>query len=173
MKRTLTMSLVLVSLATLLFVARSGGAAEPNAPRKAPDFLVRDLEGRELRLSHLRGKTVVVNFWATWCPPCLHEIPWFVELQKQYAADGVEIVGISLDSLPPARIAEFAEAKGINYKVAIGTRAVSGQYGVTALPTTFYVDREGNVVHVVRGIVGKDDVEKLIRQALASGKPKK
>src|SRR5512138_1648113 len=85
--------------------------------KPAPDFALKDLNGNTVRLADLRGKAVLLNFWATWCPPCKVEIPWFVDLQKQYGPQGLQIVGVAMDDAGPDAIAKFAKEMGINYTV--------------------------------------------------------
>src|ERR1017187_3775000 len=105
---------------------------------QAPDFDLPTLDGRRVKLSDFRGKAVLLNFWATWCPPCKIEMPWFVELQKQYGKDGLVVLGVAMDDTEPPKIAEFAHEMGVNYQVLLGTDKVSDDYGdVQYLPTTF------------------------------------
>jgi peroxiredoxin len=139
--------------------------------KDAPDFQLKGLDGRTLRLSELRGKAVLLNFWATWCPPCKIEIPWFVELQKQYGPQGLEIVGVAMDEGHPRdAIARFAQDMGVNYTMLLGDDKVADAYGgVEALPTTFYIGRDGKVVSRVFGLVSHRDVEENIRAALKQG----
>ncbi len=133
----------------------------------APDFALQDLNGQTVRLSDLRGKAVLLNFWATWCPPCKVEIPWFIDLQKQYAAQGLEIIGVSMDDSGPDKVASFARQMGINYPVLIGNDKVADLYGgVQALPTTFYIGRDGKFVSRVYGLVSHSEVESNVRAAL-------
>lgn len=137
----------------------------------APDFQLRDLNGNNVRLADLRGKAVLLNFWATWCPPCKVEIPWFVDLQKQYGPQGLQIVGVAMDDGNPRdAIAKFAKDMGVNYTVLLGTDKVADAYGgVEALPTTFYIGRDGRIVSRVFGLVSHREVEGNIQAALKQG----
>src|ERR1700684_3786261 len=113
----------------------------------APDFSLLTLDGQKVKLSDYRGKAVLLNFWATWCPPCKVEMPWFVDLQKQYSRDGLVVLGIAMDESEPAQIAKFASDLGVNYTVLLGTDKVSDDYGdVQYLPTTFFIGRNGAIV---------------------------
>jgi len=104
----------------------------------APDFTLESLDGKSLRLSDLRGKAVLLNFWATWCGPCKIEMPWFVDFQKQYGSQGLQIVGVAMDDASKADIAKFAKDMGVNYPILIGKESVGDQYGgVPALPESF------------------------------------
>lgn len=110
----------------------------------APDFSLPSIEGGTVRLSELRGKVVLLNFWATWCPPCKKEIPDFIELQARYRAQDLRIVGIAIDD--PDAVRAFAKESDINYTVLIGDDEVSRQYGgIESIPTTFVIDKEGTI----------------------------
>ena len=89
----------------------------------APDFTLLTLDGQKVKLSDYRGKAVLLNFWATWCPPCKVEMPWFVDLQKQYSRDGLVVLGVAMDDSEPAQIAKFATDLGVNYTEAGRTMA--------------------------------------------------
>jgi cytochrome c biogenesis protein CcmG/thiol:disulfide interchange protein DsbE len=139
----------------------------------APDFELPSLDGRKVKLSDFRGQAVLLNFWATWCSPCKIEMPWFVDLQKQYGKDGLVVLGVAMDDTESTKIAEFAHELGVNYPVLLGTDRVSDDYGdVRALPTTFYIDRNGTIVAKAVGLLGRQEIEEDIRKALsASYKP--
>ena len=120
----------------------------------APDFTLADLDGNWVSLSELKGKVVLLNFWGTWCGPCRREIPAFIKLTEKYKKDGLEIVGITLTSVPPERIQSFSDKWGINYTLLTDidgneTQVVTAKYGqatrqrITGIPTTFIIDREG------------------------------
>jgi len=136
----------------------------------APDFQLQSLDGRQVRLSDFRGKAVLLNFWATWCAPCKIEMPWFIDLQKQYAAQGLQVVGVAMDDSGEAAIAKFAKEMAVNYPVLIGKESVGDAYGgVEFLPTTFVIDRQGKVVDRVFGLVGRSEFEDDIKKALGPG----
>jgi thiol-disulfide isomerase/thioredoxin len=136
---------------------------------QAPDFDLPTLDGRRVKLSDFRGKAVLLNFWATWCPPCKIEMPWFEELQKQYGKDGLVVLGVAMDDTEAPKIAEFAHEMGVNYQVLLGTDKVSDDYGdVQYLPTTFYVDRNGVIVDKAAGLFSREEIENDIKKILAS-----
>jgi peroxiredoxin len=136
---------------------------------RAPDFTLSSLDGRKVKLSDFRGKAVLLNFWATWCPPCKVEMPWFEDLQKQYGKDGLVVLGVAMDDSEPATIAKFASELGVNYQVLLGTDQVSDDYGdVQYLPTTFYINREGAIVDKMTGLLGRKDIEDAVHKALNS-----
>ena len=117
-----------------------------------------------MRLSDFRGKAVLLNFWATWCGPCKIEMPWLVDLQKQYGAQGLQIVGVAMDDASKEDIAKFASDMGVNYPILIGKEAVGNDYGgVPALPETFVIARDGKIVDKIIGIRGKAEFEDVIK----------
>ena len=135
----------------------------------APDFDLLALDGQKVKLSDYRGKAVLLNFWATWCPPCKIEMPWFVELQNQYGKDGLVVLGVAMDDSAAPKIAEFTHEMGINYQVLLGTDQVSDDYGnVQYLPTTFYIDRNGLIVDKMAGLLDRKDIEDSVKKALNS-----
>jgi thiol-disulfide isomerase/thioredoxin len=136
----------------------------------APEFALQSLDGKTLHLSDFRGKAVLLNFWATWCEPCKIEMPWIVDLQKQYASQGLQVVGVAMDDVDAKDIAKFTKQMGVNYPVVIGKDETSDAYGgLPFLPTTFYIGRDGKIVDRVFGIKGRSEIEDDIKKALAQG----
>lgn len=113
----------------------------------APDFELSTLDGSTFHLEEHRGEVVVINFWATWCPPCLREIPMLVKLQRELGDQGLQIVGVALErDAGPEKVRAFAEKMDMNYPVGLGDGTVTEKYGgVRRLPMTFVVGREGNI----------------------------
>ena len=121
-------------------------------PQPAPPFLLRDLDGNVVSTAAWQGTVVLVNFWATWCPPCREEIPILIELSKKYK-DDLLVIGISVDDGPPTEVSEFAHSVGINYPIVMRSRELITEYGgVPALPTTFLINKEGRVVQKDEGL---------------------
>jgi cytochrome c biogenesis protein CcmG/thiol:disulfide interchange protein DsbE len=121
-------------------------------PESAPPFLVRDLSGNVVSTAALKGKVVLLNFWATWCGPCREEIPEMIKLQAQYK-DTLEVIGASEDEAPPEQVAKFAKKAGINYPVIMSSAQLEREYGgVAALPTTFVINADGRVVQKNVGV---------------------
>lgn len=141
--------------------------ANPSDKKKAPDFSLKTLEGKTVKLSDYKGKVVLIDFWATWCPPCKKGIPDLIELQKTYSKDLV-IVGISLDQERTIKdLKPFIENYGINYPVVLGDQKVVLDYGgVNAIPTSFIVDQKGFIVDSHVGLVSKSVYENKIKTLL-------
>jgi thiol-disulfide isomerase/thioredoxin len=150
--------------------ARRTAGGRPIAGAKiAPDFTLESLDGTNVKLSDLRGKAVLLNFWATWCGPCKIEMPWFVELQNEYGSQGLQIVGVAMDDSGKDEIAKFAKEMGVNYPVLLGKEAVGDEYGgVPALPESFFISRDGKIVDKIIGLRGKADIEESVRKALSA-----
>ncbi len=134
-----------------------------------PNFELPDLSGKMHSINEWDGQVVVVNFWATWCPPCLDEMPGFIELQHQYGAQGAQFVGIALDD--EFKVQEFVRDMGVDYQVLVGGEEalkVSDRYGnrLGALPYTIVINREGTIVKTYRGEVSRGTVEKVITKYL-------
>jgi peroxiredoxin len=129
---------------------------------QAPDFTVTTLVGKQITLSELRGKRVIVDIWATWCPPCQMEIPHFIQLVKESDANDLVVVGISNEGKDV--LAQFVKEKGLNYSIASTTDLPSPYKDVESIPTTFFVDRKGIIQTVFRGY---HDYEALKSAALA------
>jgi len=135
----------------------------------APDFTLERLDGGSLKLSDLRGKAVLLNFWATWCGPCKIETPWLVELQNQYRSEGLQVLGVAMDDSGKDEITKFAKDMGVNYPVLLGKEAVGDEYGgVPALPETFFIGRDGKIVDRIIGLKGRAEIEDSIKKALAT-----
>ena len=121
-------------------------------PDQAPDFKVDDLEGKPLTLAASKGKVVLLNFWATWCGPCRAEIPDLIELQKKYA-DRLQIIGLDIDDDDVAEVKKFVAENKMNYPIAMATNEIRREYGgVAALPTSFVLNSEGQVVQKHEGL---------------------
>jgi len=137
-------------------------------PRKikgmATDFTLKNLDGKEISLSDFKGKVIMLDFWATWCPPCVKAVPELITLHEKYKAEGFEVIGISMDhSVGDAR--SFVKDKNVPYTVLMSSSKVEKQYGVINIPVTFLIDRSGKVVKKHLGFapgVG-EQIEKEIR----------
>ncbi len=186
-KLPVTLALLLVAGLALLGASHSfssrtiAAAASPSAraddenqpvirfvrnPEMAPPLQAEDLAGKPVNKNNWGGKVVLVNFWATWCPPCREEIPELLELQKEFK-DRLQIVGISEDEDPPASVLKFARQKGMTYPIVMATDQLIAEYGgVPALPTSFLIDTQGRVVQKHSGLYPIDAYELEIRALL-------
>ncbi len=176
MKRNFVI-LVLITLVVagmLIFATRathSASGAATGVGGGAPDFALNTPDGKTVHLSDFRGKAVVLNFWATWCGPCKIEMPWFVDLQKKYEAQGLQIVGVNMDMDDSSKdeVGKFAKDMAVNYPIVLGSEKTADAYGgLPALPTTLYIDRDGKVVDRVIGLRGRAEIEAAMQKIIAS-----
>jgi thiol:disulfide interchange protein DsbD len=138
-------------------------AAAPAPPSGLP--LASKLEGGTIDTAALSGKVVVVNFWATWCVPCIQEIPSFNKLHKDFAAQGVAVLGISMDD-EAARVQPFLKKHPMDYPVGVGSETLSKQYNLDLLPVTLVFDRTGKQVKRFEGFTSEADLLSAVKQAL-------
>lgn len=147
--------------------SRSTATSQSDQYVAAPDFALEDLDGDVVRLSDHKGKVVFLNFWATWCPPCRAEIPYFIDLVEKYGDDGFEVVGIALDPRDFSKVQTFVDQQGINYTILYDTKNVQGMYGgIQSIPTTFVINRDGKVVEQIVGSRPKNVFESTIKKWL-------
>jgi peroxiredoxin len=162
------MFLIFAGAAALLWGGTVAQAADSKA---APDWQLNDVEGKSVKLSDFKGKVVILDFWATWCPPCRAEIPGFVALQKKYADRGFTMIGVSLDQQGVSVVKPFMSKFAMNYPIVIGNQKVTDDYGgIRAIPTTFVIDQQGNIVTGFEGFTDQATFESVIVPLL--GKPK-
>ena len=144
----------LLALISSLFMAAVTVHAEPVPATAAPAWKLKDLDGKVVSSETFKGKVVVLDFWATWCPPCRAEIPGYVDLQKKYGKDGLVVIGVSLDD-GPAVVKTFVAKFGVNYQIVMGNEKTAEIFGgVEAIPTTFIIDRKGEVREIYTGYTG-------------------
>ncbi len=146
----------------------SRSAAPPRVSRPAPTFVVETFNSGKFNLSEHRGKVVVVNFWATWCPPCVAEMPGFDATYRRLKDDGLEIVGLSLDQDGPAVVKNFLAKRRISYPIAMGDPATAIQFGIgNGIPYTVFIDRQGNIRDTVTGGLSEAVFEQKVKALLA------
>lgn len=159
-KTFVIVGLVLIGIGAVMFLSSpspSSQHATSSRSDAAISFAARSVNSGNFSLDDHKGKPVVVNFWATWCPPCVKEIPHFIDAQKKYG-DKVQFVGISLDDSPQP-VGPFIKKHKLNYPIVMSSREVSGQFGsITSIPTTFILDKDHKIVDVA---VGYRDIKYL------------
>ena len=164
--------LIVVVIAIIFGVSKftaSNRIQEVNAEdiKEAPEFTLLDIDGTRTSLSDFKGKIIILDFWATWCPPCKAEIPHFVALYDEYKNKGLKVIGVSLDSNPEKALPSFMEEYKINYTMLIADRNVTDSYGgIISIPTTFLIDREGNIIKKYIGYRDKYVFENDIKDIL-------
>lgn len=180
--RVLTIGILMAAVA-MAFVFIRQDAVKTNAARKeaaganqpsqmkigapAPKLVLKDLNGNTVNLADLKGKVVMVDFWATWCEPCQIMIPWMIQLRNQYGSQGFEIVGVAMDDEGLPAVKPFAAEKKMNYPIVLGNEDTAQAWGgIFGMPTSFIIDRDGNVRKQHLALVGKDELEKDIKGLL-------
>jgi peroxiredoxin len=150
--------------------AESGGSRyyeAVSAAPAAPAWSLQDLDGKPVSSADFKGRIVVIDFWATWCPPCVAEIPGYIEFQKKMESQGVTIVGLSLDEIPAADVKKFVTSRGINYPVAIASQELFQAYGkAEGIPATYVLDREGRIRFQKVGAAPIEDLEAIMKTLL-------
>jgi peroxiredoxin len=171
MRRTpLTAACLIAGLALSLGIAvqplrseTAGGTCAADAKAANLDLTFKDIHGKPFALSNYKGKVVLLDFWATWCPPCRKEIPGFIELYNSYRARGLEVIGVSMDD-SKSDIKKFSRRLGINYPVLLGAgrNDLEPAFGELPLPTAFVIARDGRICAKHDGLTAKEQFEKEI-----------
>ncbi len=167
--------LTTITLAVLVAVVLGGCSSasrtsesrvKPDSERRAaPDFALKDENGKTVHLSDYRGKVVLLNFWATWCGPCKIEIPWFVDFERRLKDQGFAVIGVSMDEDGWQAVKPFISELGVNYRVLLGDDSIAREYGgIDSLPTSFVIDRDGRIAAVHIGLVSKSRYENDLKQ---------
>ena len=141
-------------------------------PFPAPDLSLPAMEGDTFRLSDHNGDVVVLNVWATWCGPCRAEIPGFIRLQREFGAQGLTIVGVSVDREGAAVVRPYAERMAINYTLAVDDGSAARAYGpFRTIPKTYVIDRTGRVRYVAKGALAEVRLRRVVTELLAEVSP--
>jgi thiol-disulfide isomerase/thioredoxin len=160
--------LTVASLLTSLLLAQGthpAPASAGEADRLAPSFAARTFDGKTFRLQEQRGKPIVLDFWATWCAPCLASMPHLNGLQERYARDGLVVVGLSVDDMPPSAVKKFADRLGVRFRLAMADEKLLDQYGpIRMLPTTFFINRRGEIVRRTVGYLDEETLDGYVRE---------
>ena len=160
-----------MSVAVAVLLAQESAAPDtltrPSQRKLAPDFTLPDQNGKPLMLSAYKGKVVLLDFWATWCGGCKTELPWYVEFDHKYRDKGLAIVGVSMDDGGMKVVKPFLAERHINYDVVIGNDGLAGKYGLSAMPMTLLIDRDGRIAVSHSGVVNRASFESDVQQLLA------
>ncbi len=175
---TLTALAIFVLWANRVTQTPSLHSAETSKENKpvSPDFTLKDLEGRDIRLSQFKGKVVLVNFWATWCGPCRIEIPWLIELQDKYGTRGFTVLGVAMDEEGKSAVAPFVQkerfkvegtAQSMNYPIVLGNDMMADKLGgLVGFPTSILISKDGRTIKRVDGLVSYGEIDKAIQSQL-------
>ncbi len=140
-------------------VAASHSSARP--------FAVRTLDGHTVRLADLRGRPVVIDFWATWCAPCRASMPHLSAVQQRFASRGLVVLGLSVDDASAQSVRGFAESMRVSFPVAIASEQVLDDFGpIRSIPTTIFINRRGEIVRRVVGYLDQETLEQFVREIL-------
>jgi peroxiredoxin len=172
--KRIAIAAVCLAAALLVWTACSSGvtvkaAVKAEKDRKpAPEFALKDADGKTVHLADYKGKVVLLDFWATWCAPCKIEIPWFMEFEQQLKDRGFAVVGVAMDEDGWSVVKPYLQEMKINYRILMGNEQVGNIYGgVDSLPTTFLIDRQGKIASVHIGLDrGKEDFKNDIVRLL-------
>ena len=159
---------LLTSCGTQPRSVKAASSVKPDTERHpAPEFALKDADGKTVRLEDYKGKVVLLDFFATWCGPCKIEIPWFMEWERKHKDKGFSVLGVSMDDEGWEVVKPFLADLKVNYRVVIGNDSTAQLYGgVDALPTTFLIDRNGKIAAVHIGLASKKAFEDGIEQLL-------
>ena len=157
----------LIRVSVVLALITLPAMAYAQSVQRAPSLVLKDIQGRTFRLNDYRGKVVLLNFWATWCPPCRAEIPELVKWQREYKELGLQVIGITYPPRKLSTVRRFARRLKVNYPIALGTKATKSLFEAgETLPITVFIDKEGNVCEVIRGILFAEEFEQKIKPLL-------
>jgi thiol-disulfide isomerase/thioredoxin len=155
MPKSFSKWLVLLCLPGIFFFPYCGKEKRESPLRLAPDFTLRTLDGKEITLSKLKGKVILLDFWATWCSPCRESIPHLIQLYKAYQKKGLEVIGINMDKRDMETVRQFAMSMNIPYPIVMTSGQEERDYGVTGLPSTILIDKKGRVRKKILGFTSE------------------
>jgi len=152
-----------VAIALASLIVATPARSQEGSP--APAFTVRDLDGHNIRMQDLRGRPVVLDFWATWCAPCRASMPDLNALQARYADQGLTVIGLALDEDGTQPVRKFVDQLGVKFRIALANDRVLSQYGpIRSAPTTVFINRRGIVVRRVVGYIDQETMDTFVRE---------
>jgi peroxiredoxin len=163
MKRFAAELAVLTMIATVAAACAQAKTEAEAVP--APEFSLKDLQGNALSLASYQGKVLILNFWATWCPPCRREIPDFIEAYRDLKDEGLEILGVSVDDLSAEALRDWTQKAGMNYPVALATAKIIADYQPGEfIPATIVIDRRGRIRYRQSSLMDKETLLRLFEE---------
>ncbi len=160
-----SLPIILMTLAAALAAVCTPAAETQDEATPAPDFSLKDLRGQAVALGVFKGKVLVLNFWATWCPPCRKEIPDFIEAYRELRDKGLEILGVSVDETTAEALLEWTKKTGINYPIALATPEIVRDYEPgNYIPATIIIDRSGRIRYRQSSLLDKETLVRLFQQ---------
>jgi peroxiredoxin len=160
MKRMLKDWAVALTMGVVIFMGIQWLQPKPQIPDTAPDFTVKTVDGDSISLSDLRGRPVVINFWASWCGPCQQEVPAFNRFHAAHPE--IPIIGLAVDSGNSSKVRKTAEQWGISYPVAVANNQLQRTYDISTLPTTIVVGPDGDVADIHVGMMSERQLARAI-----------
>jgi thiol-disulfide isomerase/thioredoxin len=185
MKRIVLVVTTVLALVAATYLADKATRVKPKGTVKAdgpvvataaPDFTLKDLDGKDVSLSQFKGKVVLINFWATWCDPCRIEIPWLIEMQQKYGDKGFTVLGVAMDEEGKSEVAPFVakERFDVNgqklpmiYPILLGNDAMADKFGgLLGYPTSILISRDGKLIKRITGLITYEEISKAIESQL-------
>lgn len=148
--------------------------AQKNQEDRASKITLKDINGKTVRLSDFKGKVILLNFWATWCPPCRAEIPELIKWQKEYENKGLQIIGVTYPPTNRAKVRRFVRQNEINYPILVGTKKTKEIFtSADTMPFSVVIDRDGKIKELIEGIIYAEEFDEKIKPLIEAGSDKK